>query len=132
MKKIMKRTILLFLLIVLLCAGTAVYIGKYFAGGEDWASFRSNRHAYTNGILTAGTVFDRNGEVLLATSEGERWYSQDRTVRLATLHAIGDPGGNIASGAQSLFADELMGYNAFKGAYSVFGTGGWLKLSSNR
>ncbi len=123
MKNIMKRTVLLFLLIVILAGGTCVYLGKYFAAGEDWASFRSNRHAYTNGILTAGTVLDRNGQILLTTVDSSRQYAEDKTTRLATLHAVGDPGGNIASGAQSLFADELMGYNFFKGAYSLTGKG---------
>ncbi|MBQ9931172.1 MAG: penicillin-binding protein [Firmicutes bacterium] len=130
MKKIMKRTILLLILIAILCAGTAVYLGKFFAGGEGWASFRSNRHAYTDGILTAGTVLDRNGTVLLETVDGKRNYAEDKSLRMATLHAVGDPGGNIATGAQSLLADELMGYNFFKGAYSLNGKGRqvWLTI----
>jgi peptidoglycan glycosyltransferase len=53
----------------------------------------------------------------------------DKTVRKATLHAVGDSTGNIGTGALSAFASQLMGYNIVSGAYSRSGEGNTLSLT---
>lgn len=125
MKKITRRTIACLFLSLLLIIGTVVFTVRFAADGGDWAAFPSNRHLYSNGILNCGRVLDRNGTVLAASAEdGSGWtYNDDRSVRLATLHAVGDPQGNIGTGALSKFADKLTGYNLITGAGTVFSGG---------
>ena len=38
-------------------------------------------------------------------------------IRRSTLHAVGDPYGNIGTGALTAFAPELIGYDIVNGAY---------------
>ncbi len=69
-----------------------------------------------------GRVLDRDGDVLSWVDEnGERPYYDNATVRKATLHAVGDPQGNIGTGALVAFADKLSGYNLLTGAYCPWG-----------
>ena len=69
-------------------------------------------------------MLDRDGDVLSTLDEnGNRVYYDDASVRRATLHAVGDPAGNIGAGALTAFADKLSGYNILTGAYSPLGTG---------
>ena len=63
------------------------------------------------------------------SEDGERVYNEDGTIRRATLHAVGDPAGNIGAGALTAFADKLSGYNLLTGAYSPLGTGNSVYLT---
>ena len=93
---------------------------KYFLQGGSWASSAFNRHLYnTGGVLTAGTVLDRDGDVLSSVSEGQRTYYDNETVRKATLHAVGDLQGRIGAGALNAFANRLTGYNPVTGAFGA-------------
>jgi peptidoglycan glycosyltransferase len=121
MKKIKRRTASVLILAALVLVGLAVYAGRYAVRGGRWASFVSNGNVYSGGVLTAGTVLDRNGVVLSGVSDGTRTYAEDKTVRMATLHAVGDTSGNIGTGALSAFASELVGYDPIFGTYSLSG-----------
>ncbi|MEI3330588.1 MAG: hypothetical protein V8R27_02945 [Oscillospiraceae bacterium] len=46
MRKIEKRTVICMALAILLAAGMAVFLIKYFAEGGKWASSAFNRHLY--------------------------------------------------------------------------------------
>ena len=77
-----------------------------------------------------GRVLDRDGDVLSWVDEaGNRQYYANPTVRMATLHAVGDPGGAIGTSALVAFADELSGYNFLTGADNPFGQGNDLYLT---
>ena len=89
MKQVRQRTALIILLIALLAAGMALFCIFYFVHGADWASFSANAHAYTDGTLTSGEILDREGVTLYDPATGE--YADSRSLRRATLHAIGDP-----------------------------------------
>lgn len=125
MRKIEKRGIFCLILAALLGIGLALFCFRFVVDGGDWASYPYNRHLYNNeGVLKGGTVLDRDGDVLSTLDEnGNRIYYSDATVRRATLHAVGDPAGNIGAGALTAFADKLSGYNILTGAYSPLGTG---------
>ena len=131
MKKIRVRTISVLFLVIAIIAGLGFYIIRYVVCGKDWVTFVSNGNAYENGCLKAGSVLDKNGEVLAAIEDGARVYADDWTTRVATLHAVGDRDGNIGTGALSAFASDLVGYNLITGLYSLDGNGGKVKLTIN-
>jgi len=120
MKKIEQRALLCRILALLLAAGLCLFLVRYFRSAGSWASSAFNRHLYNSaGQLAAGTVLDRDGDVLSAVKDGKRTYYDSETVRKATLHAVGDLQGNIGTGALNAFADKLTGYNLLNGAFGA-------------
>ena len=129
MKKIENRAVVCFLLALLLAAGVLLFLFRYLTQGGGWASAAFNRHLYNaQGQLIAGTVLDRDGDVLSSVEDGVRTYYDSETVRKATLHAVGDLQGNIGTGALNAFADRLTGWNLVNGAFDA-GPGGELTLT---
>lgn len=128
MKKIKRRATAAAIVALLVIFGLVVYIIRYVKDGTDWALFVANQDLYTDGVLSSGTVKDRNG-VLLATTEGGLTYADDSAVRTACLHVVGDFSGNIGSGVLNAFADTLSRYNLITGAYSFRDTGETVDLS---
>ena len=129
MKKIENRAVVCLLLALVLAAGMGLFLLRFLLHGGDWASSAFNRHLYNNrGQLTAGTVLDRDGDVLSSAENGERTYYDGAAVRRATLHAVGDLQGNIGTGALNAFADKLTGWNLFNGAFGA-DRGGELTLT---
>ena len=124
MKKLQRRTLFVLLFILALAAGTVVLCAFYVKDGAQWASFYGNQHVYTNGRIASGSIQDRNGTTLFDCAEGQ--YSDDKTTRISTLHAIGDKQGNINTGAKNLFADQLVGFSLITG---TAGTGNTIKLT---
>lgn len=124
MKKLQRRTLFVLLFILALAAGTVVLCAFYVKDGAQWASFYGNQHVYTNGRIASGSLQDRNGTTLFDCAEGQ--YSDDKTTRISTLHAIGDKQGNINTGAKNLFADQLVGFSLITG---TSGTGNTIKLT---
>ena len=120
MKKIERRALLCLVLTGLLVLGLAVFLVRFGLYGSRWASSAFNRHLYNSqGMLLSGTVLDRNGEPLSWVEDGERVYAEGKTLRKATLHAVGDPYGNIGTGALTAFAKELTGYSLLGGTYGA-------------
>ena len=129
MKKIENRAVVCLLLAVVLAVGMGFFLLRYLARGGDWASSAFNRHLYNSqGQLTAGTVLDRDGDVLSSAEDGKRTYYDGETVRKATLHAVGDLQGNIGAGALNAFAGKLTGWNLINGAFGA-DRGGELTLT---
>lgn len=129
MRKIEQRALICRILALLLAAGLGLFLIRYFQSAGDWVSSAFNRHLYNSaGQLAAGTVLDRDGDVLTSVEDGRRTYYEGETVRKATLHAVGDPRGSIGTGALSAFADRLTGYNLLNGAFGA-GRGGELYLT---
>ena len=129
MKKIENRAIVCLLLALALAAGMLFFLFRFLTQGGGWASSAFNRHLYnTQGQLTAGTVLDRDGDVLSSVQDGKRTYYDSETVRKATLHAVGDLQGNIGTGALNAFADRLTGWNLVNGAFGA-DRGGELTLT---
>lgn len=120
MKKIERRAVVCVILALLLAAGLGVFVVKFCLDGGSWASSAFNRHLYdSNGVLAAGTILDRDGDVLSSTQDGKRTYYDNAAVRKATLHAVGDLQGRIGTGALNAFAHKLTGYNLLSGAFGA-------------
>ena len=131
MRKIEKRAAVCLLLVLALLLGSGFFAFRFVAYGGKWVSFAANRHLYNStGQLAVGRVLDRDGDVLsCVNADGQRLYYENPDVRRATLHAVGDPAGNIGTGALVAFADQLSGYNLLTGTYSPLGAGNDLYLT---
>ena len=114
MKQVKRRTWFCLLFTLLLTVGLGLFLLHYGTDGEKWASFSANKHIYDkSGQLLSGAILDRSGNVLYDAATGA--YSEDKTIRRATLHAVGDRSGNIATGAKLAFRDKLSGFNPILG-----------------
>ena len=123
MKKMEGRAIICILLALLLVFGMGVFSYRLVRDGSDWASFYANSHVYNEGHLAVGSIYDRNGMILLENSETGQYYNDDWGVRYGTLHVVGDPGQNISTAATYAFRGELIGYNLFSGTHGLLGNG---------
>ena len=123
MKKVKRRAMSVLLIILCLMVGVGVFSYRFFHDGSQWVNFTANKHIYANGVLIGGAIYDRDGNPLVHTEDGVRKYSDNKNVRCATMHIVGDKKSNIATSLQKVYADELMGYNIINGTYSVSGTG---------
>lgn len=118
MKILTKRAFGLLILSLLLIFGLLVFSVEYVREASVWAQHPSNKHMFAEGqLLTAGKVYDRNGEILLETVDGAQKYNESETVRRATMHAVGDSRGNVVTSAQVAFGDKLSGWDFLNGAY---------------
>lgn len=124
MKKIEKRAIMCLLLAGALALGIGIFTYKYIMDGGDWATFSANRHVYSKkGNLTKGTLYDKDGTLLMSNTTGEMKFNDNYNIRKANVHLTGDRSGNISTGANKVFKDQLVGYNFLSGTYSLFGEG---------
>ena len=120
MKKIERRAVACTVLALLLAAGLGLFLVQYLLHGGSWASSAFNRHLYNrDGVLIAGTVLDRDGDILSSVEDGQRTYYDSETVRKATLHAVGDLQGRIGTGVLNAFAHKLTGWNPVGGAFGA-------------
>ena len=113
-----KGMLVVFIALFLLLAVYLVYIiGAY---GAYWFSSPYNtRVRERQNTVLAGDIYDRNGIILAYTDDdGNRFYSADRDVRLATAHVIGDNTGQTL-GAEALFSKYLLGFEQDIGARLV-------------
>jgi peptidoglycan glycosyltransferase len=111
-KKIMKRSTFIFLFGLFFIIGLSVFVFRLVTDWENWVQQPYNGHtAGSNGLVQAGKIFDRNGEVLAQTVDGERVYNDDQAVREAMLHVVGDDSLNISTAAQSIYRTKLTGYS---------------------
>lgn len=121
MKLTTKRAFVVFLLVAFFLTGM-VFLGvKLTVNAEKWATLRVNTHLVNNegSFIGAGNVVDRNGVILAETVDGERVYNNSERIRRSTLHIVGDSEGFIASGVQTAYKRELIGYNLVTGIYSI-------------
>ena len=129
MKKLERRSLICILIAVVLLAGVGLFVFRFVKHGGEWASFYGNQQIYTDGLLNRGTITDRNGELLLDCTEDGIIYSDDWSTRVATVHAVGDPKGNIATGAINVFKGQLIGYDIINGTYDTSSEGKKIKLT---
>ena len=113
MKQVRQRTLLLLLLTAGFVAGVVLFCVLYATKGGQWAAFSANDHVYKDGRLAVGQILDRNGVTLYDGATGD--YAEERSVRKATLHAVGDRWDNIATSAKAAFDGHLVGFNVLTG-----------------
>jgi len=129
MNKVKSRALSVLILVGIALLGMGFYVFRYVMYGSDWASAPFNATVFRRGVLATGTVYDRNGVILAGITDGNRTFAESGEVRRATLHAVGDMEGNVGTGALSIFAPELMGYNLITGSYSRADAGRQLTLT---
>lgn len=128
MNRIMGRTKILLVLILVLALGISIFVGEYFIKAEDWVMFAGSPHVYNAGNLGCGVVTDRDG-VLLMDLTGGRVYAQNVLLRKSVLHWLGDRQGNISAPALPHYAEAITGFDAVNGLYAYGGTGGQTSLT---
>ena len=121
MKKVSGRAIFPLILAIVLLAGTALLCVRYFAKADEWVTFSGSPHVYTGVNLDGGVVTDRDGTLLLDSTDG-RTYSADAVTRTATMHLLGDRYGYIQVPLLGSFADDMIGFDKINGLYGAEGT----------
>ena len=111
MKKVKRRATAALLIAALLVVGLAVYLVRLADDGGAWAS-------YFSGGTPGGTILDRNGVVLYSSDEDGCSFAEDWSTRVSCYHLLGDPNGNVRTGALRQFRDRLAGYSFLEGATS--------------
>ena len=95
MRKQERRAWICLMLVMVLLAGVGLFGYRFVKSGGEWATFYGNTQIYTDGVINRGTITDRYGEeILRCTPDGVEYYGGYET-RVATVHAVGDPQGNI-------------------------------------
>lgn len=119
-----RRAAVVYALILAFIAGVGFFVANLMINGAEWASDKANRHIYSGGtIINAGTIYDRNGVVLAESSDNERVFAKNSTVRKSLLHVVGDTAGRISTGTHYLYRDVLSGYSKIEGIYNLKQTG---------
>ncbi|MBQ0004976.1 MAG: penicillin-binding protein [Clostridiales bacterium] len=129
MKKLERRAAICLALAAVLFLGIVYFGWKFVTHGGEWASFYGNTQIYTNGMINRGTIYDRNGELLLNCTPDGIQYSSDSAIRKSTVHAVGDPKGNVATGAINMWKDQLIGYDILNGTYDTTSEGKSITLT---
>ena len=130
MNKMKRRARLCILLAMVLVLGLGLYLVRLWNDGGKWVSYPGNGDVYTQGYISKGTIYDRNGTLLLQnTDSGVPVYNDSYEIRTATVHAVGDAVGNIPTGANYKYADRLVGYNFLWGTFSTNNKGRNLYLT---
>lgn len=129
MKKIKNRSVSVIVLVILLGICLSVFMGRYINDAEMWVAFSGNGNAYSSGMPRNGVLKDRNGIVLMKAEDGKISFAEDKTIREAALHVVGDKEKNIGTGVMSVFASQFIGYDPLNGLYSASGKGGEVTLS---
>ncbi|MBR3971964.1 MAG: penicillin-binding protein [Ruminococcus sp.] len=117
MKRTMSRSIVSLILAAAFMLGLGFLCFKYIRDGAVWANQVYNQHQTAD---AAGAIYDRNGEALAETLNGERVYHEDYNVRLGTMHCVADESFNILTAVQSAKRAKLHGYSGLLG-YSLPG-----------
>lgn len=128
MNRISNRAGALFLLVVLLLGGMCFFLYEYAVNADNWVISTGSPHVYNSTNIGCGQVVDRDGTILLDITEN-RSYAEDKEIRKATLHWLGDRAGRISAPAVTHYAREMTGYDAVNGLYSYSGTGGQAVLT---
>jgi hypothetical protein len=113
LKQVKNRAAFVLVLTLLLFGGTVLFCVRYMTQGDSWAAFSANQHAYKDGAIAAGTIYDRNGTLLFDSATSS--YHEESLIRKSTLHAVGDREKNIATSALSIFSRHLAGFSPVTG-----------------
>ena len=129
MKKIERRAIMCLLLAIVLLAGLCIFVYRDFTDGVKWATYQGNRDVYADGKLAKGALYDRHGDLLKKNTKDGMKLNDDSDVRTGCLHITGDKGNNIATGANRVYLDRLIGYDFVNGIYALNNRGEDLYLT---
>ena len=124
MRAIANRAKFLYALIGVFLLGLSILGYRFFTNAQNWSGQRYNKHLYESGTLVSGgRILDNAGIELARNEDGARRFNDDRTIRMATLHTIGDLEGYISTGIHTQYKSELTGYSFVDGLYSTVANG---------
>ncbi len=120
MNRIFRRSYIMYVFAIAFLFGLILLFFTMGVNSDDWVVKEYNKHLYSKGeLIAAGTITDRYGVILAQTVDGERKFAEDKKVREATLHVVGDTGGFIATGVHSAMKSNLTGYSLLNGVYKL-------------
>ena len=91
MKRILRRSTMILVVTMAFIGGLGYLAVELVMNAEDWVDQPYNAHIAGNGGLAqAGAIYDRGGEILAQTVDGERVYNENESVRKGLLHVVGD------------------------------------------
>ena len=128
MNRVISRSRIMLILVLILAAGTLFFVADYFINAEDWVMFAGSPHVYSNADAGTGQITDRDGILLLDTTDG-RVYSENEILRRSVIHWLGDRQGYISAPLLSTYARELAGYDVISGVHDYGETGGQVTLT---
>lgn len=128
MNRVARRAGITLLLVLMLTVGLVFFLMEYMIQAGNWVVFPGSPHVYSGGNIGCGTVIDRDDVLLLDLNDGRR-YSDNDTLRQATVHWIGDRHGSVDAPALSNYASQLAGYDLLGGVYSYGDNGGVAQLT---
>lgn len=112
MKRTLQRSWLIFFVALAFLGGLGYFTFLLITNSSDWVDQAYNGHiSGSGGLEQAGSIYDRNGNVLAQTVDGQRVYNEDQSARTSLLHVVGDNSLNISTAVQSMYRSELVGYN---------------------
>ena len=82
MKKVERRAAICLLLALFLVAGTVLFTLRLGMEGGKWATYYANDHVFRQGSLSVGSVYDRNGLLLLKYDSG---YSEQEIAEMCAM-----------------------------------------------
>lgn len=128
MNRVVGRSGILMILVIALAAGSFVFVLDYFANSDDWVMTEGSPHVYTDYSSVSGLITDRNGILLMDTTDG-RVYTENEALRKSIIHWLGDRQGNIYTPTISHYAAQLTGHSVINGLYAYGNNGGKVTLT---
>lgn len=128
MNRVIGRSAIIMILIFALAGGSVFFVLDYLVNSGDWVLSEGSPHVYTDYSSVSGTVTDRNGFLLMDTTDG-RVYTSNELLRKSIIHWLGDRQGNIYTPTISYYAAQMTGHDVVNGLYVYGNSGGRIELT---
>lgn len=107
------RSLLALMLVLFACLGVYFFYAVSSYGGRWFSTPYNTRLTSAKEDVISGAILDRNGVCLARPGDNlGRDYPTSSTTRRALGHVIGDQAGAVPTGAETLFAAEMLGFKA--------------------
>lgn len=128
MNRVVKRSAAMLVLVAILAGGMIFFVADYVMHSGDWVLSEGSPHVYTDYSSVCGVITDRDGTVLMDTSDG-RVYADDELLRKSIIHWLGDRQGNIPPSILHYYAAKMTKHDVVNGLYVYGNDGGQIKLT---
>ncbi len=128
MNRVRKRAWIMLVFLLILTCGMGFFLYEYAAKSQQWVVHKGSPHVYENSSVGTGVIYDRDGQLLMDTTEG-RVYSEDALLRQATVHLLGDRQGNIRANVLQEYVSQLVGFDLVNGVYAYAEANGEAELT---
>ena len=128
MNRVVGRSGIAMILILVLAAGTVFFVGEYVVHSGDWVISEGSPYVSVEYSGISGTVTDRDGQMLMDTSNG-KVYTDDVALRSSIIHWLGDRKGFIHAPTISHYASIMTKHNVVNGLYAYGNDGGKIRLT---